>query len=101
MRTQVAIFGSGPAGMLLGELLHGAGVDAEILDRVDRDYILGRVRAGVLEQGTVDLLHAAGYYQGDAWVWVDAGACLTMTAPVQPDGTPRRGSPEPLARDLP
>jgi p-hydroxybenzoate 3-monooxygenase len=60
MRTQVAILGSGPAGLLLGQLLHGAGIEAAILDRVDREYILGRVRAGVLEQGTVDLLHEAG-----------------------------------------
>jgi uncharacterized membrane protein len=40
-------------------------------------------------------------YQGNAWIWVPAGDCLTMTAPVQADGTPRRGAPEPLARDLP
>jgi p-hydroxybenzoate 3-monooxygenase len=60
MRTQVAIIGSGPAGLLLGQLLHGAGIDAVILDRVDRPYILGRVRAGVLEQGTVGLMHAVG-----------------------------------------
>ena len=60
IRTQVAIVGSGPAGLLLGQLLQGAGVEAVILERVDRDYILGRVRAGVLEQGTVDLLREAG-----------------------------------------
>ena len=60
IRTQVAIIGSGPAGLLLGQLLQGAGVEAVILDRVDRDYILGRVRAGVLEQGTVGLLREAG-----------------------------------------
>ena len=60
MRTQVAIIGSGPSGLLLGQLLHDAGIEAVILDRVDRDYILGRVRAGVLEQGTVDLLHRVG-----------------------------------------
>jgi p-hydroxybenzoate 3-monooxygenase len=60
IRTQVAIVGSGPAGLLLGQLLQGAGVEAVILDRVDRDYILGRVRAGVLEQGTVGLLREAG-----------------------------------------
>jgi uncharacterized membrane protein len=40
-------------------------------------------------------------YQGDAWVMVPAGACLTMALPVQPDGTPRRGSLEPLERDRP
>ena len=60
MRTQVAIIGSGPSGLLLGQLLHGAGIETVVLDRVGRDYILGRVRAGVLEQGTVGLLGRAG-----------------------------------------
>ena len=59
MRTQVAIIGSGPAGLLLGQLLTGAGIDNVILDRVSKDYILGRVRAGVLEEGTVRLLDEA------------------------------------------
>ncbi|HMQ93720.1 MAG TPA: DUF2282 domain-containing protein [Amaricoccus sp.] len=40
-------------------------------------------------------------FQGDAWVWVAAGTCITVTPPVQPDGTPRRGSLEPLDRDSP
>lgn len=60
MRTQVVIIGSGPSGLLLGQLLTGAGIDNIILDRVAKDYILGRVRAGVLEQGTVDLMRRAG-----------------------------------------
>jgi p-hydroxybenzoate 3-monooxygenase len=60
MRSQVVIIGSGPAGLLLGQLLTQAGIDNVILDRVGRDYILGRVRAGVLEEGTVGLLQAAG-----------------------------------------
>lgn len=60
MRTQVVIIGSGPSGLLLGQLLTGAGIDNVILDRVGKDYILGRVRAGVLEQGTVDLMGKAG-----------------------------------------
>ena len=60
MRTQVAIIGSGPSGLMLGELLAGAGIDAVIVDRAERDYILSRVRAGVLEQGTVGLLERAG-----------------------------------------
>lgn len=59
MRTQVAIIGSGPSGLLLGQLLTEAGIDNVILDRVGKDYILGRVRAGVLEEGTVRLLDQA------------------------------------------
>ncbi|TCR61394.1 p-hydroxybenzoate 3-monooxygenase [Bosea sp. BK604] len=60
VRTQVAIIGSGPAGLLLGQLLHGAGIDAVILERQSRDYVLSRIRAGVLEDGTVRLLDAVG-----------------------------------------
>lgn len=60
MRTQVVIIGSGPSGLLLGALLDNAGIDNMILDRVDRAYILGRIRAGVLESGTVDMLDRAG-----------------------------------------
>ncbi|MBZ9793001.1 4-hydroxybenzoate 3-monooxygenase [Rhizobium sp. 3T7] len=59
MRTQVAIIGSGPSGLLLGQLLKEAGIDNIILDRVGKDYILGRVRAGVLEEGTVGLIDEA------------------------------------------
>ncbi|MCZ8375216.1 MAG: 4-hydroxybenzoate 3-monooxygenase [Beijerinckiaceae bacterium] len=60
MRTEVAIIGAGPAGLLLGALLARAGVETVILERKSRDYVLGRIRAGVLEQGTVDLLARAG-----------------------------------------
>jgi p-hydroxybenzoate 3-monooxygenase len=60
MRTQVVIIGSGPAGLLLGQLLQGAGIDSVILERRSRDHVLGRIRAGVLERGTVDLLIEAG-----------------------------------------
>ena len=60
MRTQVAIIGSGPAGLLLGQLLHCYGIDNVVLERKDRNYVLGRIRAGVLEQGTVGLLEEAG-----------------------------------------
>lgn len=59
-KTQVGIVGCGPAGLLLGQLLHRAGIDAVILERRGRTYVEGRIRAGVLEQGTVDLLHEAG-----------------------------------------
>jgi p-hydroxybenzoate 3-monooxygenase len=59
-RTQVAIIGAGPAGLLLGQLLHHAGIDAVILERQSADYVLGRIRAGVLEQVTVDLLEEVG-----------------------------------------
>src|SRR5690349_13632154 len=60
MRTQVAIIGAGPAGLLLGQMLHVAGIDSVILERQDRAYVEARIRAGVLEQGTVDLLASVG-----------------------------------------
>ena len=60
MRSQIAVIGAGPAGMLLAHLLHQAGVDCVVLERRDRAYVEGRVRAGVLEQGTVDLLTRLG-----------------------------------------
>ena len=60
MRTQVAIIGAGPAGLLLGQLLHRNGIDAVILETKSRTYVEERIRAGVLEQGTVDVLNEAG-----------------------------------------
>ena len=60
MRTQVVIIGSGPSGLLLGQLLTNAGIDNIILERVSKDYVLGRVRAGVLEEGMVAMLDEAG-----------------------------------------
>ncbi|UYO01238.1 MAG: 4-hydroxybenzoate 3-monooxygenase [Devosia sp.] len=59
MRTNVAIVGAGPAGLMLGRLLDLAGVDNVILERKSADYVLGRIRAGVLEQGSVDLMERA------------------------------------------
>jgi p-hydroxybenzoate 3-monooxygenase len=59
-RTQVAIIGGGPAGLLLSQLLHVAGIDSVVLERHRRDYVESRIRAGVLEQVTVDLLEQAG-----------------------------------------
>lgn len=63
MKTQVAIIGAGPSGLLLGQLLHNAGISNIILERQSPDYVLGRIRAGVLEQGMVDLLRKAGVSQ--------------------------------------
>ena len=60
MRTQVAIIGAGPAGLLLGALLHKAGIDNIIIERQSGEYVLSRIRAGILEQGTVDMLHSVG-----------------------------------------
>ena len=62
-RTQVGIVGAGPAGLLLSQLLHVNDIDSVVLERHDRAYVEARVRAGVLEQGTVDLLHKAGVGQ--------------------------------------
>jgi p-hydroxybenzoate 3-monooxygenase len=59
-KTQVAIIGAGPSGLLLGQLLHRAGIDTVILERQSADYVLGRIRAGILEQVTVDLMDEAG-----------------------------------------
>ncbi|MCK4712453.1 MAG: FAD-dependent monooxygenase, partial [Marinosulfonomonas sp.] len=60
MRTQVAIIGGGPSGLLLSQLLHRKGIDTIILERKTRDYVLGRIRAGVLEVGFVNLMREAG-----------------------------------------
>jgi p-hydroxybenzoate 3-monooxygenase len=60
MRVQVAIIGAGPAGLLLGQFLHRAGIEAVILEARSQEYVLGRIRAGVLESGTVELLERAG-----------------------------------------
>ena len=60
MRTKVAIIGAGPAGLLLGQLLHAYEIDNVILERQTPDYVLGRIRAGLLEEGTVALLDEVG-----------------------------------------
>src|SRR3954452_20072736 len=60
MRTQVGIVGAGPAGLMLGHLLHLHGLDSVILESRSREHVIERVRAGVLEQGTVDLMTASG-----------------------------------------
>src|SRR4029079_19264590 len=63
-KTQVGIVGAGPAGLLLGQLLHLNGIDSVILESRPRYYVIDRGRAGVLEQGTVDLLIAMGVGAG-------------------------------------
>src|ERR1700710_589172 len=63
MRTQVVIIGAGPAGLLLGALLLKRGIETVILERRSADYVLSRIRAGILEHGTRVLLNAAGVGQ--------------------------------------
>jgi p-hydroxybenzoate 3-monooxygenase len=60
MRTQVGIVGAGPAGLVLAHLLHLEGIDSVVLEDRSREYVESRIRAGVLEQGTVDLLNEIG-----------------------------------------
>jgi p-hydroxybenzoate 3-monooxygenase len=60
MKTQVAIIGGGPSGLLLSQLLYTRGIDSIVLERQTKSYVLGRIRAGVLERGLVDLMHKAG-----------------------------------------
>ncbi|GHD49035.1 4-hydroxybenzoate 3-monooxygenase [Thalassobaculum fulvum] len=59
MKTKVGIIGAGPSGLLLSQILHLAGIDSVVLERKSRDYVLSRIRAGVLEQGLADMLRAA------------------------------------------
>ena len=63
MRTEIAIIGAGPAGLLLGHLLQNQGIETLILERHTRDYVLGRIRAGILEHGTREILNQAGVGQ--------------------------------------
>ena len=60
MRAQIVIVGGGPSGLLLSQLLHRKGIDTLVLERKTRDYVLGRIRAGVLETGLVELMREAG-----------------------------------------
>jgi len=60
MKTQVAIIGGGPSGLLLSQLLYTRGIDSVVLERKTKKYVLGRIRAGVLEQGLVNMMEEAG-----------------------------------------
>lgn len=78
MRHQVCIIGGGPSGLLLSLLLRRAGVDAVVLERRSRDYVLSRIRAGVLEQGLCDILRQAGVgARMDAEGFVHDGTIIT------------------------
>ena len=59
MKTQVVIIGGGPSGLLLAQLLHTRGIDSVVLERKTKDYVLGRIRAGVLERGLLELMREA------------------------------------------
>ena len=63
MRTQVCIVGAGPAGLLLGHMLRAEGIECVVLERRSPDYVLGRIRAGVLERTTVSLMERLGLDQ--------------------------------------
>ena len=103
LKTQVAIIGAGPSGLLLGQLLQQAGIQTLILERQSADYVLGRIRAGVLEQGMVDLLREAGVSQRmDAEGLVHDGFELALNGPTdshRPQGAHRRSIGDGLRPD--
>ena len=81
MKTQVAIIGAGPSGLLLGQLLHHAGIQTVILERQTPEYVLGRIRAGILESGTVELLReAGGEWMRKGWSITASNSCLRASA---------------------
>lgn len=78
MRAQVVIVGGGPSGLLLGQLLHRKGIDAVVLERQTRDYVLARIRAGILETGLVGLMREAGVSERmDKECYVHSGTCIS------------------------
>ncbi|WP_422374091.1 4-hydroxybenzoate 3-monooxygenase [Roseibium sp.] len=78
MRTQVVIVGGGPSGLLLGQLLHLKGIETIILERKTRDYVLGRIRAGILETGLVNMMREAGVARRmDKECFVHHGTCIS------------------------
>jgi p-hydroxybenzoate 3-monooxygenase len=88
-RTQVGIIGAGPAGLLLSHLLHLRGIDSIVVERTSRAHVLARIRAGVLEPGTVAVLHEAGLgermdregtpHEGVSIAWAGRGSFLIDT----------------------
>jgi p-hydroxybenzoate 3-monooxygenase len=85
MRTQIGIIGAGPAGLLLSQLLWKAGIDCVIIEQRSRAYVEARIRAGVLEQTTVDLLHEVGVDQR-----LNAEGLIHDGFALSPDGDPFR-----------
>jgi len=88
VRTRVAIVGGGPAGLLLSQILHRNDIDCVVLERRSREYVLQRIRAGVLEWGTVEVLRSAGvgermdregHLHGTSIVWSGSSHCLIDT----------------------
>ncbi|MEM5585878.1 MULTISPECIES: 4-hydroxybenzoate 3-monooxygenase [unclassified Roseibium] len=78
MRTQVVIVGGGPSGLLLGQLLHRKGIDTVVLERKTRDYVLRRIRAGILETGLVNMMREAGVADRmDKECYVHDGTCIS------------------------
>ena len=99
MRKQVVIVGAGPAGLLLGRLLDLAGIENVVLERQTQDYVLARIRAGILEQTTVDLIHRAeagtrlsveGIPHHAVNLVYDNKSCLLYTSPSPRDRTRSR-----------
>src|SRR5688500_7416795 len=81
MKTQVAIIGAGPSGLLLGHLINKAGVDCVVIERRSADHVLSRIRAGVLETVTTDLMHEIGAgARMDAEVMIEDGFNLAHSA---------------------
>ncbi|MGI9402778.1 MAG: 4-hydroxybenzoate 3-monooxygenase [Rhizobiaceae bacterium] len=78
MRTQLVIIGGGPSGLLLSQLLHKAGIDTIVLERKTREYVLSRIRAGILETGFVELMRQAGVAERmDAECFVHDGTLIS------------------------
>ena len=94
MRKQVVIIGAGPSGLLLGQILHNAGIDAVILERRTTDYVLGRIRAGVLEHGTQEVLDDRRRWRAHAPRRTDPRGLFDQLRPAAPphrsEGTDRR-----------